>query len=112
MTEQNSTDIAAKISSYEALALEWMTAQSNDKKANKVFFELQRRALELRGSEAGRSGLVGLLHHPVRGVRMKSAEECLAFAPRPAEEALEALINPEGDLVLGGTMSEPAGAVA
>jgi hypothetical protein len=43
---------------------------------------------------------------------MKSAEECLAFAPRPAEEALEALINPEGDLVLGGTMSEPAGAVA
>jgi len=76
MTEQNSTDVAVKPSSYEALALEWVAAQSNAKTANKVFFELHRLALELRESEAGRSGLVGLLRHPVRGVRMKSAGEC------------------------------------
>ena len=34
---------------------------------------------------------------PRPGVRMKSVGECLAFAPCAAGEALEALINPEGD---------------
>ena len=76
MTEQNSTEIAAKLASYEFLAIEWVAAQSNAKTASKVFVELHRLALELRESEAGRSGLVGLLRHPVRGVRMKSAGEC------------------------------------
>lgn len=97
MIEPNRADIASKLSTYESMALEWVAAQSNAKKANKVFFELHRLALVLRETEAGRAGLVALLGHPVRGVRMKSAGECLAFAPRPAEEALEALISTEGD---------------
>ena len=92
----NSEPIADLVLSYEALSLEWDAAQSDAKKANKLFDRIHLIALVLRQTEEGHLGLESLLKHENRGVRMKAAGEALAWDSEPAIAALEELSSPRG----------------
>lgn len=97
MTESHDAkSVVNLVSSYEKLSLEWDAAQSDAKKANKLFDAIHLIALRLRETEAGRQGLESLLQHENRGVRMKVAGEALAWGSEPAIATLEELSSPRG----------------
>lgn len=97
MTEApSSRDASEDLDDYERLATEWDQAQGDAKKANRIFDQLHALARKMRESAEGRDALESLLNHPLRGVRMKVAGECLAWAPERAMAVLEALRDPRG----------------
>jgi|tagenome__1003787_1003787.scaffolds.fasta_scaffold18099621_1 hypothetical protein len=93
------------LSQYKDLAVEWDSAQGNAKQANQIFEEMHHIALRLRSTEAGRDGLLSLLDHPNRGVRLVVAGECLAWEPEAATAVLEGLANPRGTHSLSAQMT-------
>lgn len=81
---------------YERLALAWDDAQSNAKRANKLFVEIHRIAVILRQSDEGRAGIETLLRHSNRGVRVKSAGDALEWDSTEAVRALDNLASSSG----------------
>ncbi|MBV9486172.1 MAG: DUF2019 domain-containing protein [Frankiaceae bacterium] len=95
MTSSVPPDVPALIERYEALAVAWDT-EAVAKRANKIFDQLHAIALHLRPDAEGRKRLEALLAHPNRGVRLKAAGDCLAWASPAAVSALEELVTPRG----------------
>ncbi|MET3961096.1 hypothetical protein ABIE44_001030 [Marmoricola sp. OAE513] len=61
------------------------------RKANRLFKAMHQLAKELRSTEEGRAALLTMLDHPLPGVRMNAAAECLPFAPDAAVPVIEAI---------------------
>ena len=86
------SDTNALLSEYEELAVAW-DSETNAGKANKIFDRIHSIALQLRPVEEARQGLEKLLGHPIRGVRLKAAADCLAWNSIAAVTALENLTS-------------------
>ncbi|WP_045732381.1 DUF2019 domain-containing protein [Pseudarthrobacter chlorophenolicus] len=97
-------DPASLLSEYEELAVAW-NSETNSGKANKIFDRIHALALQLRSGEEGKQGLERLLCHPVRGVRLKAAADCLAWNSSAAVTALEDLLTPRGTHSLSAEMT-------
>ena len=89
------SDTNALLSEYEELAVAW-DSETKAGKANKIFDRIHSIALQLRPVEEGRQGLEKLLGHPIRGVRLNAAADCLAWNSKAAVTALENLLTPRG----------------
>lgn len=88
-------------SAYERLAIRWgETPLSDYRLANRLFREMHRTAMKLKGSPEGRPQLELLAQHPVRAVRLSAAAECLSWDSEIALISLRALAE-ELDLLAG-----------
>ena len=98
------SDTNALLSEYEELAVAW-DSETNAGKANRIFEQIHSISLELRPTKEGRQGLERLLSHPLRGVRLKAAADCLAWNSEAAVTALENLLTPRGTHSLSAEMT-------
>ena len=85
------------VAGYCEAAVQWddlqspeaMATKGNAKRANTVFRANRALYKRLRASEAGRTGISRLMHHPVVGVRLLAATDSLAWKPDEAIAVLE-----------------------
>jgi hypothetical protein len=76
---------------YRAAVVAWDEAQSEPRRANRLFDQLHLLSKEMRRSAAGRSAIEGLLEDHVVAVRLCAATDALMWSPALAEPVLEAL---------------------
>lgn len=96
MTAPESRDLDDLVSGYVACRNAWEGALGNASKANPLFDEAHRMAVQLRASDEGRAALLELLDHSSPAVRLGAATESTPYAPRLAEVTLRALADAGG----------------
>ena len=70
-----------------------MKLKGNARKANAVFRKNHTLAKKLRTSDAGRDGILALVHHRLVGVRLLAATHSLFSSPDEAIAVLEDIQN-------------------
>jgi hypothetical protein len=76
---------------YRAIAIEWVEAQGDPKKANRIFAKHHAFYKEIRDDATGRQAIESLLDDPAPGVRVLAATHSLLFSPARGQQVLEDL---------------------
>jgi hypothetical protein len=83
-------DIQCLLDGFRAAAIQAGKIET-PKRQNEAAHRLQSLYKELRNSEQGRLGLIGLMADASPDVRLEAAARCLQWAPQEARKVLERL---------------------